>query len=129
MGNPINDRFYIIECWIKDLLEKTNAMFVLPSGGQEGNVLVKQGDGIAWTEFEGGGGDIVRIPVSITANEQTDFLSVVPEGRDLVDFFIDGIPQMRGTDYSYNNRSVYWSPSAGIKLYTRMNLSLTHKPL
>lgn len=95
----------------------------LPSGGEDGDVLVKNGDGLIWVPAIDIATGTSTIYIPITEDGQTIFLSVIPVNKAVTNLLIDGIAQVKDTDYEINGQNIIWK-STDFQLVTTMLLTL-----
>ena len=95
----------------------------LPSGGANGDVLAKQDSGLIWKENSGAITGLQTIKLPISLNGQTQFVNAIPEGKNVLNLFVEGFQQDLATDYTINGRTINWVNS-GFPLKTIYRLSI-----
>lgn len=94
----------------------------LPSGGNDGDVLAKNGNSLIWIKPEVQTWDGILVPISF--NGQTLFTDAVPQGKNLFALFLNGVKQRKGIDYIQisGTRNISWISS--ISLITQLSMSI-----
>lgn len=88
-----------------------NKYMIFPFGGTDGDVLVKQGDKVIFKKIA----EIIGLNqesaiIAITSDGQTIFGDIIPEGKLLLQVFIEGIKQIKDVDYTVptGTRNINW---------------------
>lgn len=80
----------------------------LPSGGENGDVLAKQDNGLIWKEGSGSVTGIENIVIPIVINDQTQFNNAFTSGKTLLELKIDGVAQIKDIDYTVTDNDILW---------------------
>jgi len=129
MTDYIAQQLYNMSCAIRQLqnAQPTDPL-TLPPGGDDGDVLIKQGDDLGWGSPSTPPANVVltTIPIDITTDGQTVFTNVIPVGKNVWSLSVDGDEQIPGVDWirQGSTQNISWISSDALLAELDMTISV-----